>query len=46
MVLLPDRLVQILELFMLLANDLLILEFQKLAFLLKVSNDLTETLFE
>ena len=37
---------QILKLFMLFSNDLLILELEQLSFLLKVGNDLSQTFLE
>lgn len=43
LVLLSDRLTEILKLFMLLTDNLLILKLKKLAFFFEISYDLTET---
>ena len=46
LVLLPDALVQVSQLFMLLAHDLLVLELEQLSLFLKVGDNLTETLLK
>ena len=46
LVLLPDALVQVSQLFMLLTHDLLVLELEQLSLLLKVGDNLTETLLK
>ena len=46
LVLLPDALVQVSQLFMLLTHDLLVLELEQLSLFLKVSDNLTETLLK
>ena len=46
LVLLPDALVQVSQLFMLLAHDLLVLELEQLSLFLKVGDNLTKTLFK
>ena len=46
LVLLPDALVQVSQLFMLLTHDLLVLELEQLSLFLKVGDNLTETLLK
>ena len=46
LVLLPDALVQVSQLFVLLTHDLLVLELEQLSFLLKVGDNLTQTLLK
>ena len=46
LVLLPDALVQVSQLFMLLTHDLLVLELEQLSLFLKVGDNLTQTLFK